>query len=145
MTSVIVPVSAVLRRIGYEPDPAAPDVGLPAPPDRPYPAPQPPIPPGARESATHVLRLACEVLDGRRPAAQLAAHVDDAVLRYWRSAADRRRVRTPARFRRMRVSHPHHAAAEVAVTVELDGQVRALAARFDLCDDRWRCTAIRLG
>ncbi len=92
-----------------------------------------------------MLRLACEVLDGRRPAGQLAGHVDDSVLRYWRTATERRRVRTPARFRRMRVSHPHHTAAEVAVALELDGRVRALAARFDLTDGRWRCTALRLG
>lgn len=98
-----------------------------------------------------VLRLACEVLDGRRPPTQLATHVDESVVRYWRAVAERRRTRpgrpTPgrARFARMRLCHPHAEAAEVAVAVELDGGIRALAARFDHRDGRWRCTAIRLG
>lgn len=101
--------------------------------------------PGVRESVTHVLRLACEVLDGRRPHTHLACHVDESVLRYWRAAASGRRVRSPARFARVRITHPHPGAAEVAVAVELDGGVRALAARFDLAGPHWRWTAARLG
>lgn len=107
--------------------------------------------PGARETATVVLRIACEVLDGRRPPAHLADHVDGSVLRYWRTAAAVRhcagpvRPRSAARFARMRLCHPHPEVAEVAVAVELDGGVRALAARFDHRGGRWRCTAIRLG
>ncbi|WP_300016797.1 Rv3235 family protein [Pseudonocardia sp.] len=139
-----------LRRVAGEPDAA---VDLPPPRPR-APAPEPPAPrrprPGAREAATVVLRIACEVLDGRRPATHLATHVDGSVLRYWRATvaqrgtgSDRRR-RSPARFARMRVCHPHPEAAEVAVAVEVDGGVRALAARFDHCDGRWRCTAMRL-
>lgn len=101
--------------------------------------------PGVRESVTHVLRLACEVLDGRRPHTHLTCHVDESVLRYWRVAASRRRVRSRARFTRIRIAHPHPAAAEVAVAVELDGGVRALAARFDRVGPHWRWTAARLG
>jgi hypothetical protein len=137
-----------LRRVAYEP---APGEALPRtapggpPPARPAP---PPVadPPAAREPITRLLRLACEVLDGRRPAAQLAAHADESVLRCWRVAAAQRPLRrSPARFRRVRLCHPRPDAAEVAVTVELDGGVRALAARFDLHDGRWRWTAVRLG
>lgn len=135
-----------LRRVAYEPAPGeAPLRAAPAAPARPGPAPVA-DPPAAREPITRLLRLACEVLDGRRPATQLAAHADESVLRCWRLAAARRPVhRSPARFRRIRLCHPRPDAAEVAVAVELDGGVRALAARFDLRDGRWRWTAVRMG
>ncbi len=138
-----------LRRICYEPRPG----DVPGGPDLPGPLWRPahslPLAagsaPGAREAVTRILRTACEVLDGRRPPHHLARHVDDCVLRYWRVAAGRRQVRSPARFDRLRIDHPHPDAAEVAVAVELDGRVRALAARFDRTDARWLWTAVRLG
>jgi hypothetical protein len=142
-----------LRRVGRAPtadpggDPRSADQPTPAPVAA-YPGPRP----GAREAATLVLRLACEVLDGRRPPTHLSTHVDGSVVRYWRAVAERRRpapgrpTAPPgrARFTRMRLCHPHPGAAEVAVAVEVDGGVRALAARFDHHDGRWRCTAMRL-
>lgn len=138
-----------LHRICYEPRPG--DLpGVPVVPGPLWrPAPVPPVAaatsPGAREAVTRTLRMACEVLDGRRPPQHLTRHADDTVLRYWRVAAGRRQVRSPARFRRLRIDHPHPDAAEVALAVELDGRVRALAARFDLTDARWLWTAVRLG
>lgn len=132
----------------YEP---APGEDPPVPPAAPRPSgPAPEAvddPPGAREAITRLLRLGCEVLDGRRPTAQLAAHSEDEVVRYWRVVAARRPAarRSPARFRRLRLCHPRPDAAEAALAVELDGQVRALAARFDLQDGRWRWTAVRIG
>lgn len=137
-----------LRRVAYEPAPGeAPRRAGPPPAD---PArtvgPAPAAPSAAREPITRLLRLACEVLDGRRPATQLAPHADESVLRCWRAAAARRPARrSPARFRRVRLCHPRPDAAEVAVAVELDGGVRALAARFELHGGRWRWTAVRLG
>ncbi|MHA6785106.1 Rv3235 family protein [Pseudonocardia saturnea] len=137
-----------LRRVVYEPAPGeAPLRAAPAP-AHPAPTARPPAvdPPAAREPITRLLRLACEVLDGRRPLSQLAAHADESVLRCWRVTAARRPVRrSPARFRRVRLCHPHPDAAEVAVTVELDGGVRALAARFERHGERWRWTAVRIG
>lgn len=137
-----------LRRVVYEPAPGeAPLRTAPAgsAPIRPAPPPAV-VPPDAREPITRLLRLACEVLDGRRPATHLAPHADPSVLRCWRAAAQRRPARrSPARFRRVRLCHPRPDAAEVAVAVELDGGVRALAARFDLRGGRWRWTAVRLG
>ncbi|WP_226369953.1 Rv3235 family protein [Pseudonocardia oceani] len=137
-----------LRLVRYEP---APGEDPPVPPAAPRPsAPAPDAvddPPGAREAITRLLRLGCEVLDGRRPTAQLAAHSEEEVVRYWRVVAARRPAarRSPARFRRVRLCHPRPDAAEVAVAVELDGGVRALAARFDLRDGRWRWTVVRIG
>lgn len=139
----------VLRRLCYEPEPGGPD-GPPVTPRavlrRPPPAPPAPDEePGARAAVTGVLRIACEVLDGRRPPAHLARHAEPAVVRYWRVAAQRRHVRAPARFGRIRMCHPRAGCAEVAVTVLLDGGVRALAARFEHDGDRWRAVAVRLG
>lgn len=137
-----------LRLVRYEP---APGEAPPEPPAAPRPSGPPPgpadDPPGAREAITRLLRLGCEVLDGRRPTAQLAAHSEKEVVRYWRVVAARRPAvrRSPARFRRIRLCHPRPDAAEVAVAVELDGGVRALAARFDLHDGRWRWTVARIG
>jgi hypothetical protein len=86
-----------------------------------------------------------EVLDGRRPPAQLAVHVEPPVLRYWRAAAQQRLVRSPARFARIRLCLPRCGVAEVAVTCDIDGRARALAARFERDPRGWRCTALRLG
>jgi hypothetical protein len=151
MTSLLsTPVTARprLRRVVYEPGPGdAPLRTVPAGSTPPRPGP-PPVadPSAAREPITRLLRLACEVLDGRRPVTQLATHADESVLRCWRAAAARRPVhRSPARFHRVRLCHPRPDAAEVAVAVELDGGVRALAARFELHAGRWRWTAVRLG
>lgn len=101
--------------------------------------------PDAREALGRVLRIAGEVLDGRRPESHLAAHADPAVLRCWRVAAGRRRRRSPARLGPLRIDHPRDGAAEVAAVLHVDGTVRALAARFDLTGGRWRWTAVRLG
>ncbi|HYH29540.1 MAG TPA: Rv3235 family protein [Pseudonocardia sp.] len=137
-----------LRRVAYEP---GPDEGRPAP----APPPRPPerYRPGgaarefvdAHRTITRILRLALEVLDGRRPVAQLTAHFADAPLRYWRAATGQRTVQAPARCGRLRLCLPRSGAAEVALTCLLDGRYRALAARFERDEGRWRCTAVRLG
>jgi hypothetical protein len=44
----------------------------------------------------------------------------------------------------MRLCLPRSGAAEVAVTCELDGRVRALAARFERRRAGWCCTVLRL-
>ena len=98
----------------------------------------------AHRAIVPVLRLALEVLDRRRPADQLAAHFAAAPLRCWRVAVEQRRPRTPARLHRMRLCLPGPGAVEAAVTCSIDGRVRAIAARFERADERWRCTAIRL-
>jgi len=91
-----------LRRMRYEPEPGAP----PGPAHtstrhvRAAPVPTEPVvgdPDGVRRALTGPLRLAMEVLDGRRPFTQLGRHFDAAALRYWRAAAHRRQVRAPAR------------------------------------------------
>jgi hypothetical protein len=91
------------------------------------------------------LRTALEVLDGHRPIAQLADLFTPPALRYWLAATRRHRGPGPARFVRMRLCSPRSGVAEVAVTVEIDGRPRAMAARFERQRNRWLCTAVRLG
>jgi hypothetical protein len=141
-----------LRRMAYEPGPGASAAvsTIPAP-RRPQPEPAGPSAAElgeAHRSITRILRLALEVLDHRRPPAQLAGHVTPPVLRYWRTATQQRTVRSPARFARMRLCLPQPGVAEVAVACAMDGRVRAVAARFERADSAgtgWRCTALRLG
>jgi hypothetical protein len=140
-----------VRRVSYEPGPGPGT--LPVEPAPPLQRPPDPVPPAAEalelDEAHHgvarILRLALEVLDGRRPVAQLGAHFAPAPLRYWRVATEQRRPRTPARFSRMRLCLPRSGVAEVAAACSVDGRVRALAARFEHTDDGWCCTVLRLG
>jgi hypothetical protein len=44
----------------------------------------------------------------------------------------------------MRLCMPRQGVAEIAMTCHVDGAFRALAARFERTDGRWRCTAVRL-
>jgi hypothetical protein len=146
------PPAPRLRRMRYEPEPGG--GGPPQPPPAP-PARTPPAVPAidhadrdtVRTALAGTLQLAMEVLDGRRPPAHLSRQFDPAPLRYWRAAAQQRRVRSPARATRLVLCRPHADAAELAVVCHIDGKVRALAARFERNDPTtgWRCTAIRLG
>jgi hypothetical protein len=94
-----------------------------------------------------VLRLALEVLDGRRPLGHLAPHFAPSAVRYLRAA--RRPPRgEPARLTSVHVCRPGSDAAEIAAVYRLAGRARAVAARFERPPDRpraWQCVAIRLG
>ena len=139
------PARPRLRRLRYEPD-SGQEAPAPAPPparERPADAAREFV--DAHRAITRVVRLALEVLDGRRPPAQLTSHFAPGPLRYWRAATGQRTARAPARCGRLRLCLPRTGVAEVAVTCELDGRFRALAARFEHAGGRWRCTALRLG
>lgn len=132
----------------YEPDPGR----SPAPAD----APAAPLatPTGLGDTSddvlkaqlTELLRVALEVLDGRRPPAQLATGFTERTLRYWRAAAGMHpRSATPSRLIRVVLRRPHARVAEVVAVVNVAGRHRALPARFDRgTDDAWRCTDVRL-
>jgi hypothetical protein len=143
--------SFTFRRARYEPESGEAD-----PPPLPPLPPAPPVPEDvdpAAVAAAHrrlvpMLRMALEVLDGRRSPDHLEACATPSVRRYWRIAAGRRRVRSPARLRRVRVCLPADGVAEVAAVCQIDGRVVALAARFEHRADaplRWSWTAARLG
>lgn len=153
MTTLAAPPSSgfTFRRARYEPEPG--EVGSPPLPPAPPPAPVPQDVDPATVAAAHrrlvpMLRLALEVLDGRRSPGHLEACAAPSVRRYWRTAAGLRRVRTPARLRRVRVCLPAAGVAEVAAVCEVDGRVAALAARFEQSAGSplgWSWTAARLG
>jgi hypothetical protein len=144
------PARPRLRPVRYEPGPGqAPARAAPPTPPTPPPAQERPASTArelvdAHNAVTRILRLALEVLDGRRSPVQLEPHFAPRPLRYWRAAVGRRAVRAPARRGRMRLCMPRPGVAEIAVTCRLDGTFRALAARFERTDGRWRCTAVRL-
>jgi hypothetical protein len=105
-----------------------------------------------RRRAEQVLRLTFEVLDGRRPVAQLTGHLEPRALRYVRAAVAQRRARQqPARMTSLHLDQPCAGVAEVAVVYRRGSRARALAARFERVpavepDDprRWRCVTLRL-
>jgi hypothetical protein len=97
-----------------------------------------------RRAVGSTLRLAIEVLDGRRTPDQLEARLDPSPLGYWRAEAARKRSGSASRVLRVRVLLPHPDAAEVAAVCRIDGRVRALAARFERRGSAWCCTVLRL-
>jgi len=148
-----VPLAPVqVRRARYEPEPGDALASPPLPPQRPE-VPTAEIITTAQAAAAHrelvpVLRVAVEVLDGRRPATHLDQVADPGVLRYWRAARDARRTGPPTRLGRMHVCLPTPDVVEVAAVCKVGGRVRALAARFERTGPGprgWRWTAVRLG
>jgi Family of unknown function (DUF6459) len=136
-----------VRMLRYEPAPGS-HAALPARrrvvvPPEPYvlPALDEPLVRGAVGST---LRLAIEVLDGRRTPDQLETRLDPSPLGYWRAEAARKRSGAASRVLRLRVFLPHPDAAEVAAVCRIDGRVRALAARFERRGPAWCCTVLRL-
>ncbi len=131
-----------VRRLLWCPAPGRRREPKPPPSRPPTPAVDDPV---TRRAIAATLRLACEVLDGRRDAGQLAPLLSPPALRYWRAAACARPSPTATRLLRVRVCRPAEDAAEVAAVCDRAGRVAALAARFDRRRGTWRCTAIRLG
>jgi hypothetical protein len=147
-----------VRPLPYEPEPDAAGGGRdgPAQPGRAA-RPDVPVPLDTvdpRETAAlcrrahDVLRLAVEVLDGRRPLAHLAPHLAPPALRYVRAARRTGAVhREASRLTSLHLSRPVEEAVEVAAVCRLAGRVRALAARFEghAGDPAgWRCVTVRL-
>jgi hypothetical protein len=145
------PPAGQLRRARYEPEPGEPTAAPPLPPQLPA-APTRDIITSAQTAATHrelvpVLRMALEVLDGRRPPAHLDTVAEPTVQRYWRAALAVRRPTGAARLDGMRVCQPAPDVAEVAAVCAMDGRVRALAARFERPrkgPGTWRWTSVRI-
>ncbi|WP_214404198.1 Rv3235 family protein [Pseudonocardia lacus] len=149
LTPPVAPAAVHLRPARYEPEPGEALSSPPLPPPLPA-VPAEDIITTAQSVAAHrelvpVLRVAVEVLDGRRPPAHLDPIATPDVLRYWRAARQALRRGTPTRLGRMRVCLPAPDVAEVAAVCTVEGRVRALAARFERGGRGWRWTAVRLG
>lgn len=95
-----------------------------------------------------------EVLGGDRPLPQLVRWTSRRVYRdlerrvhlLARSCGSEQRLRTiRPQVRSVHVCHPADGAAEVSVHVRHGHRSRALAARLELVQGRWQCTALQLG
>ncbi|WP_219420344.1 Rv3235 family protein [Pseudonocardia nigra] len=91
-----------------------------------------------------VLRLILEVIDARRPVAQLAAVAAPSVLRYARAARLAGRSARVSRLLSLRVCRPTEHAVEAVAVVAVDQRHRAVAARFEQQQTGWRCVALRI-
>lgn len=95
-----------------------------------------------------------EVLGGDRPLTQLVrwtsrrvyADLERRVRILGRTCDTDQRLRTVRpQVRSVHVCHPAEGAAEVSVHVRHGKRSRALAARLELVQGRWQCTALQLG
>lgn len=129
-----------------QPSPAALHRRTPRP-LRPSPAAVPAAPRPAAVFADAALRRVLEVIDGRRPAAQLRPLLAPPLLATVVIHA-RLRHTAPARLRRvgLRAAGSGSTAAEVFATYSRAERVRAIAARVELvAPDRWQLVALQIG
>ncbi|MGB9378836.1 MAG: Rv3235 family protein [Mycobacteriales bacterium] len=98
-----------------------------------------------RPWAGRLILATLEALAGRRPVQQLMPWTDDAVYAQISRTVRRRAVRTvPGAIRSLHIGEPADGIAEVCAVVSGAGRTRAVAARLEGSDGRWRCTALRL-
>ena len=155
----LAPVDGSLA-LAAEPVPAHPAPTRPATPDlRLVPGTGPGGGPGSGpdEVSAWAARFAqgvVEVLGGDRPLQQLVRwtsrrvylDLERRVRILTRSCPSDQRLRTVrAQVRSVHVCHPTAEAAEVSVHVRHGRRSRALAARLELVQGRWQCTALQLG
>jgi Family of unknown function (DUF6459) len=104
--------------------------------------PQPPH--AAAVFADAALRRILEVIDRRRPVAQLGPLVAPALIDAVVALARTTHTAT-ATLRRVRLRMVDHEAAEVFGSYTRGQRVRAIAARVELHHDRWRIIALQIG
>ncbi|WP_234711884.1 Rv3235 family protein [Mycolicibacterium setense] len=109
------------------------------------PDPEPQLQPGAAQFADMALRRVLEVVDRRRPPAQLRSLMSQLLLDAVVAAAKPRHP-TTASLRRvgLRPAAPS-GAAELFATYTRGARVRAIAGRIELRSGRWQLTALQLG
>ncbi|WP_162463632.1 MULTISPECIES: Rv3235 family protein [unclassified Mycolicibacterium] len=112
---------------------------------QPEPQPERQLPAGAAQFADMALRRVLEVVDRRRPPAQLKTLMSQLLLDAVVTAAKTRHG-TTASLRRvgLRPAAPP-ATAEVFATYTRGARVRAIAGRIELRSGRWQLTALQLG
>jgi uncharacterized protein DUF6459 len=109
------------------------------------PVPRDPLPPPAAVAfADAALRRVLEVVDRRRPIAQLRPQVTPALIDTV-TALTRVPHTAAATLRRVRVRMVDGEAAEVFATYTRAERVRAIAGRIEHVDDRWRIVALQIG
>lgn len=96
-----------------------------------------------RATVERIFVVLGEVLDGRRPEAQLKGTAP--VLRYVRAArSTRARTAGATRVLSLRTTCPARDAIEAAAVVQLNGRPRAVAGRLQNADGRWVLTEVRI-
>lgn len=107
--------------------------------------------------AWHFLQALLETFAGRRPLGQLRAWVSPAIYGGLARAATPGRpagppsggasstVGAPGTVRSVRVCEPADGVAEISAVVRHGGRYRAVAARFEGIDGRWRCVLLQVG
>lgn len=103
--------------------------------------------PDPRPWAARLVVATMEVMSGRRPLQQLMPWTDDAVYLQISRAMPRGResAGSTGRLRSLRISEPADGVAEICAVVAGAQRSRAVAARLEGVDGRWRCTALQLG
>jgi hypothetical protein len=89
-----------------------------------------------------------EVLAGRRPPHQLSRHLSHGVLAGLAADLERGNRRSwsgPTALRSVRVCEPADGVAELAAVIQMGARFRAIAARLEGLDGRWRCVRLQLG
>ncbi|MET3963023.1 hypothetical protein ABIE44_002957 [Marmoricola sp. OAE513] len=103
--------------------------------------------------ATRFAQAVVEVIGGDRGVYQLMRWTTDDVYEdlYRRTSALRRRSSDPrrprlrAQVRSVHLSRPQPDVAEISIHVRHGQRSRAIAARIDCIEGRWRCSAIQFG
>ncbi|MGW4097496.1 MULTISPECIES: Rv3235 family protein [unclassified Mycobacterium] len=109
------------------------------------PEPERRLQPGAAQFTDMALRRVLEVLDRRRPPAQLRSLMSQLVLDAVIAAAKSRHP-TTASLRRVGLRPAASSeAAELFATYTRGARVRAIAGRIELRSGRWQLTALQLG
>jgi hypothetical protein len=89
-----------------------------------------------------------ETMAGRRAPQQLSTHLSTGVFSGLVTDLDRGGRRTwakPAVLRSVRVCEPADGVAELSAVVQTGNRFRAIAARLEGLDGRWRCVRLQIG
>jgi Family of unknown function (DUF6459) len=94
-----------------------------------------------------ILIAVLEARAGRRPLAQLTPYLSGAVHRGLTADVERHRAPTGAPFgiRSIHVCEPADGVAEIAAVLQCGPRYRAIAARLEGLDGRWRCVNLQIG
>lgn len=102
--------------------------------------------PDPRPWAARLVVATLEALSGRRPVQQLMPWTDDTVYaQLARTVRSRRTAGGPGVLRSLRLSEPADGVVEICAVICGTDRSRAVAARLEGSDGRWRCTALRVG
>lgn len=101
--------------------------------------------PDPRAWAGRLIPAALEAMAGQRSVQQLIPWTDDVVYAQIRRAVRYGTTRpVPCVLRSIHVSEPADGVAEICAVVTGSNRTRAVAARLEGADGKWRCTALHL-